>query len=54
MGYLGDQHRYSTSFNHYKAIAYMCAYLSKSYDEFSQAIGQVLKEAFEDKLDNYQ
>ena len=32
----------------------MCAYLSKSYDEFSQAIGQVLKEAFEDKLDNYQ
>ena len=41
-------------FNHYKAVAYMCAYLSKSEDECSQAISQSVKEAFEDKLDNYQ
>ena len=40
--------------NHYKAVAYMCAYLSKSEDECSQARSQALKEAFEDKLDNYQ
>ena len=41
-------------FNYYKAVAYMCAYLSKSEDECSQAMSQALKEAFEDKLDNYQ
>ena len=41
-------------FNHYKAVAYMCAYLSKSEDECSQAMNQAVKEAFEDKLDNYQ
>ena len=32
----------------------MCAYLSKSEDEFSQAMSQALKEALEDILDNYQ
>ena len=32
----------------------MCAYLSKSEDECSQAMSQALKESFEDKLDNYQ
>ena len=32
----------------------MCAYLSKSDDECSQAMSQAVKEAFEDKLDNYQ
>ena len=41
-------------FNHYKAVAYMCAYLSQSESECSQAMIQALKEAFEDKLDNYQ
>ena len=41
-------------FNHYKAVSYMCAYLSKSENECSQAMSQALKEAFEDKLDNYQ
>ena len=41
-------------FNHYKAVSYMCAYLSKSEDEFSQAMSQALKEALEDILDNYQ
>ena len=42
-------------FNHYKAVAaYMCAYLSKSEDECSQDRSQAVKEAFEDKLDNYQ
>ena len=32
----------------------MCAYLSKSEDECSQAMSQALKEALEDILDNYQ
>ena len=32
----------------------MCAYLSKIEDECSQAMSQAVKEAFEDKLDNYQ
>ena len=41
-------------FNHYKAVAYMCAYLSKSKDECSQVMSQALKESFEDNLDNYQ
>ena len=41
-------------FNHYKAVSYMCAYLSKSEDECSQAMSQTLKEALEDILDNYQ
>ena len=41
-------------FNHYKAVSYMCAYLSKSEDECSQAMSQALKEALEDILDNYQ
>ena len=40
-------------FNHSKAVAYICAYLSNSEDECSQAMRQELKEAFEDKLDNY-
>ena len=40
-------------FNHYRAVAYMCTYLSKSEDECSKAMSQALKEAFEDKLDNY-
>ena len=41
-------------FNHYKAVAYICACLSKREDECSQAISQALKEIFDDKLDNYQ
>ena len=32
----------------------MCAYLSKSEDECSQAMSQAVKETFEDKLYNYQ
>ena len=32
----------------------MCAYLSENEDEWSQAMSQALKEAFQDKLDNYQ
>ena len=40
--------------NQYKAVACMCAYLSKSGDERSQVMSQTLKEAFEDKLGNYQ
>ena len=41
-------------FNHYNAVAYMCDYHSESEDEWSQAMSQALKEAFQDKLDNYQ
>ena len=32
-------------FNHYKAITYMCKYLSKSEDECSKAMKQALNEA---------
>ena len=41
-------------FNHYKAVAYMCAYLSKSEDECSQAMSEAMKDAFEKQLDNYE
>ena len=41
-------------FNHYKAVAYMCAYLSKCEDECSQAMSQAVEDAFEQNLDNYQ
>ena len=40
-------------FNHYKAVAYMCAYLSKSEDEYSHAMKQAVEDAFEKKLDIY-
>ena len=33
-------------FNHYKAVTYMCASLSKSEDETSEAMKQAAKEAF--------
>ena len=41
-------------FNHYKAVAYMFVYLSKSEDECSLALSQAVKNAFERNLDNYQ
>ena len=41
-------------FNHYKAVAYMCAYLSKSENECSVAIKQALRDAFEKELNNYE
>ena len=34
-------------FNHYKAVAYICAYLSKSENEFSVATKQAVRDAFE-------
>ena len=34
-------------FNHYKAVAYICAYLSKSENEFSVAMKQAVRDAFE-------
>ena len=40
-------------FNHYKAVAYMCAYLSKSEDECSLTMKQAVEDAFEKKLNNY-
>ena len=41
-------------FNHYKAVAYMCAYLSKSEDEWSLAVTQAVRDAFERELDNHE
>ena len=41
-------------FNHYKVVTYVCAYLSKSKDECTQAMSQVVKDAFEKNLDNYE
>ena len=40
--------------NHYKAVAYMCAYLSKSESEFSVAMKQAAEDAFEKELDRYE
>ena len=40
-------------FNHYKAISYMCEYLSKSEDECSHAMQEALKDVFSKNLDNY-
>ena len=41
-------------FKHYKAVTYMCAYLSKSESEYSVAMKQVVQDAFEKDLDNYE
>ena len=41
-----------TVFNHYKAVAYMCAYLFKSESECSVAMKQAVQDAFEKELDN--
>ena len=41
-------------FNHYKAVAYMCAYLSKSENECSVAMKQTVRDAFEKALNNYE
>ena len=40
-------------FNHCKAVAYMCAYLSKSDNECSDAMTQAVRGAFEKVLKNY-
>ena len=40
--------------NHYKAVAYMCAYFSKSEDEASEAMKQVAKEAFKENLNVFE
>ena len=39
-------------FNHYKAVAYMCAYLSKSENECSVAMKQAVRDAFKKELNN--
>ena len=41
-------------FNQYKAVAYMCAYLSKSEDECSLALTEAVRDAFEKELDNHE
>ena len=40
-------------FNHYKTVAYMCAYFSKSENECSVAMKQAARDAFEKELKNY-
>ena len=40
-------------FNHYKAVTYMCAYLSKTGDEGSHLMNQAFNEAMASKLTNY-
>ena len=40
-------------FNHYKAISYMCACLSKSEVECSHAMQEAFKDAFSKNLDIY-
>ena len=53
--YEGDSVDDSDSvFNHYKAVAYMCAYLSKSKSECSVAMKQPVRHEFAKELDNYE
>ena len=40
--------------NHYKAVAYMCAYFSKSEDEPSEAMKQEAKEAVKENLNVFE
>ena len=40
------------AFNHYKAVAYMCVYLSKSENECSVAMKQAVRDAFKKELNN--
>ena len=40
-------------FNHYKAIANMCAFLSKSENECLVTMKQAVRDAFEKDLNNY-
>ena len=41
-------------FYHYKAVAYMFAYLSKSEKECSVAMKQAVRDAFRKELNNYE
>ena len=41
-------------FNEYKAVAYMCSYLSKPEDTCTQAMRQALDESLENKSSNYE
>ena len=41
-------------FKFYKAVAYMCAYLSKSEDKCSPGITQAVRGAFDRKLNNHE
>ena len=43
-----------TVLNHYKAVAYMCAYLSKSENEYSVATKLAKRDVFEKELNNYE
>ena len=40
-------------FNHYNAVAHMCAYLPKSENDCSVAMKQAVRDGFEKDLNNY-
>ena len=40
--------------NHYKAVIYMCAYLSKSENDFPVTTKQAVRDVFEKELSNYE
>ena len=42
------------AFNHYRAVAYMWAYLSKSENECSVAMKQAVRDAIEKEISNYE
>ena len=39
---------------HYKAVSYMCAYFSKSEDEYTEAMKQAAKEAMKSNVSAYE
>ena len=41
-------------FKRYKAVAYMCAYLSKSENECSVAMKQAVRDVCQKELNNYE
>ena len=40
--------------NHYKALIYVCTYLTKAEEECSHAMAQAKKEAWDKSLNNYE
>ena len=50
----GKPIRHLTSNNHYKTVAYLRVYLSKSEDEYFQAKSQAMEKGFGKQLDSYE
>ena len=47
------KHSIQPVFDHYKALVYMCGYMSKSKDQCSQAMKHAVQDAMENKLAIY-